>query len=89
MPGNAVIENIKGMVGLNFDYCVPGHGSVFTKRDVKTKLAFVQERWDKIKAMVAQGKSLAEVKAAMAGTPEKNPSITEVMYAELTTKTSE
>lgn len=83
------IENIKGMVGLNFDYCVPGHGSVFTKRDVKTKLAFVQERWDKIKAMVAQGKSLGEVKAAMAGTPEKNPSITEVMYAELTTKTSE
>jgi cyclase len=80
------LDNVKGMLTLNFDYCVPGHGAVFTKRDVKTKLAFVQDKWDKIKAMVAQGKSLDEVKAALAGTPEKNPNMTEVIYSELTTK---
>lgn len=80
------LANINGMLTLNFEYCVPGHGAVFGKRDVRTKLAFVQEKWDKIKAMVAQRKSLEDVKAALAGTPEKNPNMTDVIYAELTAK---
>lgn len=80
------LDNIKGMLTLNFDVCVPGHGALFTKNNVRTKLAFVQEKWDKIQAMVAQGKSLEDVKAAMAGAPEKNPNTTEVIYSELTTK---
>jgi glyoxylase-like metal-dependent hydrolase (beta-lactamase superfamily II) len=83
------LANIKGMLTVNFDYCVPGHGAVFTKNDVRTKLAFVQDKWDKIKAMVAQGESLDRVKAAMAGTPEKNPNMTEVIYSELTAKSGE
>lgn len=80
------LANINGMMTLNFESCVPGHGAVFTKNDVRTKLAFIQDKWDKIKAMVAQGKSLDEVKVALAGAPEKNPNMTEVIYAELTTK---
>lgn len=77
------------MMTLNFDACVPGHGPIFGKNDVRTKLAFIQDKWDRIKAMVAQGKSLEEVKAAMGGAPEKNPNMTEVMYAELTAKSGE
>jgi cyclase len=92
-PGNGTstgwLANIHGMMTLNFDACVPGHGPVFGKNDVRTKLAFIQDKWDRIKAMVAEGKSLADVKAAFAGAPEKNPSITEVMYAELTAKSGE
>src|ERR1700681_2582500 len=50
------IENAKGMIALDADTYVTGHGDLMTKDDVKKKLAFIQDRWDKIKAMVAQGK---------------------------------
>jgi hypothetical protein len=80
------IENVKGMLSLDADYYVSGHGALFTKRDLRTKLAFVEEKWNKVKALAAQGKSLDEVKAAMAGSLERNPNMTEVMYTELSKK---
>jgi glyoxylase-like metal-dependent hydrolase (beta-lactamase superfamily II) len=80
------IENAKGMLALDADVFVSGHGGLFTKNDLRTKLAFVQEKWDKVKAMVAQGKSLDDVKAAVTGPTERNPSTTELIYKELTTK---
>jgi cyclase len=80
------IENVKGMLSLDADYYVSGHGGLFTKRDLRTKLAFVEEKWNKVKALAAQGKSLDEVKAAIAGSLERNPSMIEVMYSELTSK---
>jgi glyoxylase-like metal-dependent hydrolase (beta-lactamase superfamily II) len=80
------IENVKGMLSLDADYYVSGHGALFTKRDLRTKLAFVEEKWNKVKVLAAQGKSLDEVKAAMAGSLERNPNMTEVMYTELTKK---
>ena len=47
----------------------------------------MEEKWNKVKALAAQGKSLDEVKAAMAGSLEldleRNPNMTEVMYNEL------
>ena len=53
------------MIALNADTYVTGHGDLMTKEDVKKKLAFIQDQWDKIKAMVAQGKSLDDVKTSM------------------------
>src|SRR2546428_3882707 len=49
------------------DTYVSGHGDLFTKNDVRTKLAFIQDKWDRMKAMVAQGKSLDEIEEV---TPE-------------------
>ena len=80
------MESVKGLLALNADIYVSGHGPLYTKRDVRTKLAFIQDKWDKIKVMVAQGKSLDEVKAAIGGPPERTPSTTENIYAELTAK---
>jgi len=90
-------ENVKGMLALDADTYVLGHGEqLWTKDDVKKKLATLQAKWDKIKGMVAQGKSLNEVKAAMGEptAPERNaqgnerpPSLTEIMYTEITKKT--
>jgi glyoxylase-like metal-dependent hydrolase (beta-lactamase superfamily II) len=80
------IENVKGMLALDVDTYVSGHGGLFTKNDLRTKLAFVQDKWDKVKAMIAQGKSLDEIKAALAGSVERNPNTTEIIYTELTTK---
>jgi glyoxylase-like metal-dependent hydrolase (beta-lactamase superfamily II) len=90
------MENVKGMIALDADTYVTGHGDLMTKDDVKKKLAFIQDKWDKIKAMAAQGKSLDEVKTAMGEStapPVPNaqgnmpaPTLTEVMYNEMTKK---
>jgi glyoxylase-like metal-dependent hydrolase (beta-lactamase superfamily II) len=86
------MENVKGMIALDADTYVTGHGDLMTKDDVKKKLAFIQDRWDKIKAMVAQGKSLDDVKIAMGEStapPVPNAqgnmpaaTLTEIMYKE-------
>ncbi len=83
------IENVKGMLTLNADAYVSGHGDLFTKNDVKTKLAFVQDKWDKVKAMIAQGKSLDEIKMALDGPGERRPTTTENIYTEITARPGE
>lgn len=91
------IESIKNMLDLDADTYVSGHGDLFTKNDVKTKLAFIEDKWDKMKSMVAQGKSLDEIKTALGEStepPKRNlagalpsPTVTtEVIYNEMTKK---
>ena len=90
------MENAKGMIALDADTYVTGHGDLMTKDDVKKKLALIQDKWDKVKAMAAQGKSLDEVKTAMGEStapPAPNAqgnlpaaSLTEVMYNEIKKK---
>jgi cyclase len=73
MDKNGSVEgwmaNVKGMVGLNADYYVTGHGDVQMKADLERKLAAVTERRNKIAAMVKQGKTLEEIKAALPDAP--------------------
>jgi glyoxylase-like metal-dependent hydrolase (beta-lactamase superfamily II) len=73
MDKNGSVEgwmaNVKGMIGLNADYYVTGHGDVLMKADLQRKLAAVTERRNKIAAMVKQGKSLEEIKAALPDAP--------------------
>jgi hypothetical protein len=78
------------------DTYVPGHGDLFTKNNLRTKLLIIQDKWEKVKAMVAQGKSLDDVKTALgesSAPPQRNPqgnlpppTATEIMYSELTQK---
>lgn len=77
------IENAKGLLALDADMYVSDHGGVLTKEDVRTKLAFVQEKWNKVKAMIADGKSLDEIKAAIPSVGDRKPTMVEDMYAEL------
>ena len=89
-------ESVKGLLKLDADVFVLGHGEkLFTRDDVKKKLATLQAKWDKIKAMADQGKSLNDVKTAMgeSTTPkptaqgnEPAPTLTEIMYSEMTKK---
>jgi glyoxylase-like metal-dependent hydrolase (beta-lactamase superfamily II) len=73
MDKNGSVEgwmaNVKGMIGLNADMYVTGHGDVLAKADLQRKLAAVTERRNKIAAMVKQGKSLEEIKAALPDAP--------------------
>jgi cyclase len=86
------IETMKGIIALNADTYVSGHGSLQTKASLQERLAAVEARRAKVMEMVAAGKSFDEVKAT-AGAVEapKNgappfPSFTELVYQELTKK---
>jgi cyclase len=87
------IQTVKGLAGLNADTYVPGHGDLQTKAEVQQRLAKVQARREEIKKLVAQGKSLEQVKQALGetdtpaapGAPQF-PSFTTVVYNELTKK---
>ena len=59
------IENVKGMLGLNADIYLTGHGNMMTKAEVQKKLELVQDKYNKVKTMVAQGKSLDEIKTSL------------------------
>jgi cyclase len=63
------LANVKGMIGLNADAYVSGHGDVQTKADLQRKLTATTERRAKIASMVKEGKSLAEIKAALPDAP--------------------
>jgi len=90
------IESTKGLVALNADTYVTGHGDLQTKADVQKRLDVVQAKWDKMKAMVAQGKSLDDIKTSLGestapAAPGANgqppaPTFTEIIYKELTKK---
>ncbi len=88
------ITSVKGIVDLKADRFVEGHGDVLTKEDVETRLKDAEAKRDKIKEMVAQGKSLDEIRTALGepapaagrGRGPGFPSFTTVVYQELTKK---
>ena len=53
----AWITTTKGMVALNSDQFVPGHGELQTKAAIQKRLADAEDKRAKIKDLVAQGKS--------------------------------
>jgi len=88
----------KGIAALNSDKFVPGHGDVQTKAAIQKRLADAEMKRTKIMELVAQGKSLDQIKAAVDPAPAANgkgggkgpafASFTEVVYRELTSKKS-
>ena len=84
------VESMKGIVALSADTYVPGHGGTQTKDELQQRVMNTAARREKIKALVAQGKSLPDIKKELG---EANPpaggnpnfaSFTEVVYKELT-----
>ena len=63
------LECVKGMIALNADTYISGHGDLVTKADLQRKLAATTERRNKIAAMIKQGKTLDEIKAALPDAP--------------------
>jgi len=84
------IENAREMLGLDADTYLTGHGTVMSKDDLRQKLELVQDKYKKVKDMVAQGKTLEEVKISfglptgLAGATTEPPAVIliEVMYKE-------
>lgn len=89
------IKTAKGIAGLNADQFVPGHGTVQKKDEIQQRLKEAEAKRAKIKELVAQGKSLDEIRAAVGDKPPaqggRGPqfaSFTTVVYQELTKKSS-
>jgi len=90
------VTTAKGIAALNADQFVPGHGDVMDKAAVQKKATDVAAKRAKIKDLVAQGKSLADIKTAVGDPPPaqgkgggRGPgfaSFTDVVYQELTKK---
>ena len=80
------IKTAKGLLALDADTYVSDHGAVLTKEDFRTKLAFVEDKWNKVKTMAAQGKSLEEIEAAIPAPGDRNPTTVENIYRELHSK---
>jgi cyclase len=86
------LEVVGKVAELDADVFVPGHGAPMTKAEVRKKLASVQEKYDRIKALAAQGKSLEEIRSALgeSAPPARGgrgfASYTEVTYNELSRK---
>jgi len=68
---------------------VPGHGGLLTRTDIEGLIKSIEEKQSQIKAMVAEGRTLDEVKKAFGvadppGGGMRFPSLAEVIYRELT-----
>jgi len=87
------IETAKGIAALDADTFLPGHGAPETKAQVQEYVAHAEAKRTKIKDLVAQGKSLDEIKSAVGDAPPARSgngpafaTFTEVVYRELTKK---
>ena len=91
------ITTAKGAAALNADQFVPGHGDVQTKAAIQKRVADAEAKRAKIKDLIAQGKSLDEIKTAVGDAPPAQgrgggrggpafASFTEVVYKELSKK---
>jgi glyoxylase-like metal-dependent hydrolase (beta-lactamase superfamily II) len=81
------LTTAKGMAALDADTFIPGHGTIQTKADIQKRIADAEVRRTQVKEMVAQGKSLDEIKAAVGDNDKLNyKSWTQVCYEEMSKK---
>ena len=89
------ITTVKGMVALNADQYVSGHGDVLKKDAIQEKLDKATAERDKIKELVAKGQTLAQVEASVGDPPPSEAQgnggprfapYSEVVYRELAKK---
>jgi len=81
------ITTVQGLLKLDADRFVPGHGDIQKKTDVQERLASVGKKRQQIAALVKEGKTLDDVRSAVGDpTPQSGgfASFTEVVYRELT-----
>jgi cyclase len=84
------IASAKGMLGLDADLFVSGHGEVQSKQQINARLQKAISERAQIEALVKQGKSLAEIQKEVNDPPAEQPPTpqwtpySEVVYTELT-----
>lgn len=90
---SGLVKTLQGLLALDADRFVPGHGNIVTKSEIEPVLKNLLEKQDKVKALIQEGKSLEEAKEAFGikDSPAKPgglrfPSLVETIYLELSGK---
>ena len=86
-----LVKTLQGILKLEADILIPGHGEPLGKPQVESLLKSIQDRQAKVQAMIAEGKTLEDVKkefsiAEPAGGGRRWPSLVEIIYLELSQK---
>lgn len=84
--GSAVgwITTARGIVSLDADTFIPGHGAIQTKADIQKRIVDAEARRAQVAEMVEQGKTLDEIKTAVGDNDKLNyKSWTQICYDEL------
>jgi glyoxylase-like metal-dependent hydrolase (beta-lactamase superfamily II) len=63
------LTSMKGLIALNADTYITGHGDLLTKADLQRKMTATTERRNKIAAMVKEGKTLDQIRTALPDAP--------------------
>jgi glyoxylase-like metal-dependent hydrolase (beta-lactamase superfamily II) len=82
------VTTAEGIAKLNAQQFVPGHGNVLSKADLQAKVQQTSKKREQIAAMVKQGKTLEEIKAAFPGPAAggRFPGLPEIVSQEMTKK---
>lgn len=88
------VETMKGIIALNADNFIPGHGDPQTKDDLEKRLKATEDKRNEIKKLIAEGKTLPEIRKAVGdpeppATPGRGPafgSLSDIVYQESTKK---
>jgi cyclase len=83
------METVKGMLALDADRYVPGHGEVQSKQAFGSHLKQAESETATIKQMIGQGKTLAEIQTAVGDPGPNGPRFepfSAIVYNELTNK---
>jgi len=90
---SGLIKTLQALLELDADQYVTGHGNIVSKGEIEPVLKNLQEKQDKVKSLIQEGKSLEETKKAfgIADGPAKPgayrfPSLVETIYLELSGK---
>jgi len=84
-----LVQNLRKILALDADTFISGHNDPLTKADIRGLLTSIEEKQAKVKALIGQGKSLDEIKAAFGLTEAADPSgrrrpgLVEIMYLDL------
>lgn len=87
-----LVKNLKEILALDADTFIPGHGEILSKKDIEGLMASIEEKQEKIKALVKEGKNLDEVKKTFNVEDRPSPSgrrwmsQVEVIYLDITEK---
>ncbi len=87
------LETLKKLIGLSgVETYLSGHADPLTKADLRALRQTLEEKTARVKALIAEGKTLEDVKAALlpppspGAPPSRWPSFVEIVYLELTEK---
>jgi cyclase len=87
-----LVKNLKDILALDADVFVSGHADPVGRAEVRDLLTSIEAKQAKVKALIAEGKTLDQVKAEFGIANEaapggsRWPSLVEVIYKELTEK---